>query len=178
MSLLITAIEDNTDAFNVLVNNALSSKECCCEDLNIKKLFAVLSFMYEIDRYYSQEDIDTDNFIDKRVNELIDALDNILKSIDVNIISNTTNDVNISYSDVSLLLLALAKKEMKLGKSVCWCDIFKTTVAFQLLNISNSDVYALLSSENKQLIENIYSQSVSVFSPTVRTIHVKHQYLS
>lgn len=178
--ILPSPITDNPDKFNQLVNLALNSKECCCDNIYLKKLYAIFSLEYELERYYKYSGGDTIFAVGSpariRMVAISQKITDILNSIcdEVEALPNVT-DNSASYADMLYSLSNLSKAEYKLGKEKCWCNILKTSLAFMI--DQTPELYDLLNSDNLILVDKIISQSSIHFVPTVNTITVNNQVL-
>jgi len=179
--ILPSPIIDNADKFNQLVNLALNSKDCCCDNIYLKKLYAIFSLEYELERYYKFGGGDivfipgSPAYIRKELIE--EKIISILNSIcdDTTPLDNIT-DNSVSYADMLDVLWNTSKAEYKLGKEKCWCNLLKTSLAFQI--DQTSELYDLLNSDNLILVDKIIAQSTIHFTPTVNTITVNSQVLT
>ena len=177
--ILIEPISSNSDKFNVLVNLSFNSKKCCCDNKYLKLLYSIFSMQCELERYYKHTgDIyfPSNSFIALRKDKIYTYIDSSLKSIcdNVSLLDNIT-DNDVSYADLPSALSKLSRLEYKLNKSKCWCNILKTTLAFQ---ISQTEFLTdILDSANMVLLDKIISQSTTHFIPTVNTITVNNQVL-
>ena len=178
--ILPSPIIDNADKFNQLVNLALNSKDCCCDNTYLKKLYAIFSLEYELERYYKFGGGDvvfipgSTAYIRKELIE--EKIISILNSIcdDITPLDNIT-DNSVSYADMFDVLWNTSKAEYKLGKEKCWCNLLKTSLAFQINQ--TEELYEILNQSNKTLVNKIFSQSSTAFVPTVNTITVNNQVL-
>lgn len=178
--ILPSPIIDNADKFNQLVNLALNSKDCCCDNIYLKKLYAIFSLEYELERYYKYTGGDSIFIVGSPVfirKEAISAkITDILNSIcdELEVLPNVT-DNSVSYADMLDVLWNTSKEEYKLGKEKCWCNLLKTSLAFQINQ--TEELYEILNQSNKTLVNKIFSQSSTTFVPTVNTITVNNQVL-
>ncbi len=179
--ILPSPITDNPDKFNQLVNLALNSIECCCDNIYLKKLYAILSLEYELERYYKYTGGDSifivgsPAFIRKEAisAKITDILNSICDKVEV--LPNVT-DNSVSYADILDSLWSISKAEYKLGKEKCWCNLLKTSLAFQI--DQTPELFDLLNSQNTILVDKIIAQSTIRFTPTVNTITVNTQVLN
>lgn len=179
--ILVSPFIENSENFNRLVNLALNSTECCCENIYLKKLYSIFSLEYELERYYKYSGGDNIFAIGSpariRMTAINSKIAEILNSIcdEVELLQNVT-DNQVSYSDMLDTLWKLSKDEYKLGKEKCWCNLLKTSLAFQI--DQTPELYDLLNSDNLILVDKIIAQSTIHFTPTVNTITVNSQVLT
>ncbi len=180
--IFLTPIEERVDKFNRLVNLSLNSKDCCCENKYLAKLYAIMSLEYELERYYKYNSGDTlfttGSPARIRRDKISEAIISILDSVceKTELLQNIT-DNQISYADIANDLWRISKSEYKLGKEKCWCNILKSSLAFQL-DQTPDIYYSILNSENRILVDKIIAQSSVKFIPNVDTINVNEQVLT
>lgn len=170
--ILSDVIVNNADNFNKLVSNALNSKKCCCDDVSLKKLFAIFSFDYELQRYYRYDKLEELSFLNQdsyyysRKIELEAYISDMLASVCVNEATTPTKTTNkISYEDLPYALRKISVKEYKNEKSGCWCELLKTQLSYHIRE--NSTLYGILNPENQVLVGIIVPQINGDNTPTL-----------